>query len=311
MRLLTTVDSRAAAQTLGDALYADGVATTVKETRDGEFAVWVHDEERMEDAKAFLGSFDPEASQFAEMAKKARAKKRKEAKADAELRARTEKIRQQIEAKQNMRIGKATGALIAISVIVFVFTDFGMNDEARSYFQIAEIQRIGNQFFHATLPHIITHEPWRLVTPIFLHGGGGAGAQGTMMGFVHLGFNMWMLYIIGTAVERAHSWWYMLLLVLVSAAVSNALQLYFVGPLFGGMSGVVYALFGYIWIRGKYDPTYPYRMPQQVVTFLVAWMVLGFVGFMNMANWAHGGGLAVGVVWGFLASGYLGRRLRR
>ena len=84
MRLLTTVDSRDAAQTLGDALYADGVATTVKETRDGGFAVWVHDEDRMDHAKTFLDGFDPSSEQFAEMAKEARVQKRREAKADQE-----------------------------------------------------------------------------------------------------------------------------------------------------------------------------------------------------------------------------------
>ena len=104
MRLLTTVTTRPEAQTLGDALYADGVATTVKETRDGHFAVWVHDEERMDHAKAFLVNFDPSAQRFTEMAKQARAQKKQEAKADEKLRVRTEKIRRQIEAKQNMRV---------------------------------------------------------------------------------------------------------------------------------------------------------------------------------------------------------------
>ena len=44
MRLLTTVAEQAEATTLGDALYADGVVTTIKETRDGGFAIWVHDD---------------------------------------------------------------------------------------------------------------------------------------------------------------------------------------------------------------------------------------------------------------------------
>ncbi len=303
MRLLTTVTTRAEADTLGDALYADGIATTAKETRDSSFAIWVHDEDQMERAKAFLDGFDPTAERFTKMAKKARVKKRQEAKADEQLRARTERIRRQIEAKQNMRIGAVTSVLIAISVVVFVFTGFGVDEAARNYFEVAEIRRVGNRLFYTTLPYTITHQPWRLITPIFLHGGGNVS-----MGFIHIGFNMWMLYIIGTAVERAHSWWYMLLLVLVSAAFSNALQFAFVGPRFGGMSGVVYALFGYIWIRGKYDPAFPYGIPRQIVTFLLVWMVLGFVGFMNMANWAHAGGLVVGVVWGFLASGYLKRK---
>lgn len=310
MRLLTTVDNEAEAKTLSDALYADGVATTVKETREGHHAIWVQDEDRMEEARKFLNDFDAGSDRFEAMAKQARTKRRQEAKADEQLRTRTEKTRKQIEAHQNMRVGPVTAVLIAISVIVFVFTDFGLSSDARSHFLIIKVQQVGSQLMGATIPYTITHEPWRLITPIFLHGGG-AGGQAMMMGFVHIGFNMWMLYILGTALERALAWWYLLALVLISAALSNLLQLYIAGPFFGGMSGVVYALFGYIWIRGKYDPGFPYRVPQQVVTFLLFWLVLGFTGFMHMANGAHSGGLIVGATWGLIASGYLRRKLRR
>ena len=97
MRMLTTVADQTEAKTLGDALYADGVVTTLKETRDGSIAIWVHDETQMEQARAFLNGFDPSSSRVAEMAKEARARRKKEAKADEQLRARTEKIREQIE----------------------------------------------------------------------------------------------------------------------------------------------------------------------------------------------------------------------
>ncbi len=114
MRLLTTAKNEAEARTLGDALYAHGIRATIKETRDGEYAVWVQDEDHMEQARAFLNSFDPNATRFEEMAKHARAQRRQEAKADEKLRTRTDKIRKQIEARQNMRIGPVTAVLMAI-----------------------------------------------------------------------------------------------------------------------------------------------------------------------------------------------------
>ncbi|MBW2162830.1 MAG: hypothetical protein JRH14_23245 [Deltaproteobacteria bacterium] len=64
MRMLTTVADQAEAKILSDALYADGVVTTIKETRDSTFAVWVHDEGQMEQARAFLNGFDPNSSRF-------------------------------------------------------------------------------------------------------------------------------------------------------------------------------------------------------------------------------------------------------
>ena len=134
MRLLTTVADQAEAKTLGDALYADGVVTTIKETRDRSFAIWVHDEDQMEQAHAFLNGFDPSSSRFSDMARKARAQRRQEAKADEQLRARTQKIREQIEAKQNMRVGTVTAGLMVICVAVFLLTGMGEKMDVVRFF---------------------------------------------------------------------------------------------------------------------------------------------------------------------------------
>ena len=79
----------------------------------------------MEQARAFLNGFDPNSSRFSNMARKARTQRRQEAKADEQLRARTEKIRKQIEAKQNMRIGTVTAGLMVICVVMFLLTGMG------------------------------------------------------------------------------------------------------------------------------------------------------------------------------------------
>lgn len=295
MRLLTTVDSRAAAQTLGDALYSDGVATTVKETRDGEFAVWVHDEDRIEHAKAFLGTFDPGSSDIEDMAKKARAKKRQEAKADEKLRARTEKIRQQIEAKQNMRIGTVTAGLMVICVIFFIITGMGEKSEVVRLFTFVPWVAVKGGYVPGDVSAIWTGQPWRLFTPMFLH-----------FGWLHIFFNMWWLKDLGTAIERVFSARYLLVFVLVVAALSHVLEYVMSGPrTFGGMSGVVYGLFAFIWIRGRLDPSFPYRIPQQLVTFMLIWLGLGFTGWVGpIANWVHSGGLLVGAAWAFISSRY-------
>jgi GlpG protein len=293
MRLLTTVTSRPEAQTLGDALYADGVATTVKETRDGHFAVWVHDEERMDQAKAFLGTFDPNASRFAEMAKRARAKKKEEAKADEKLRARTEKIRRQIEATQNMRIGTVTAVLIGISVVVFFATGFGEKSDIVAMFTFMPLVPVKGGYIPGPVSAMWEGQPWRLLTPMFLH-----------FGWLHIVFNMWWMKDLGTAIERVFSSRYLLTLVLVIAAFSHVLEYVMSGPkVFGGMSGVVYGLFAFIWIRGRFDPSFPYRIPQQLVTFMLIWLALGFTGWVGpIANWVHSGGLLVGAAWGFVSS---------
>ena len=298
MRLLTTVKSQSEAKTLGDALYADGVPTMVQETRDGEFAVWVQDEDRMQHARAFLDGFDPEASRFAEMAKQARAQRREKAKADEKLRARTEKIRKQIEARQNMRIGPVTATLMAICALVFVFTGFGDDVRATALFTFIPIEFVKGKPYFGDVSTIWTAQPWRLFTPMFLH-----------FGWLHIAFNLWWLKDLGTAIERVFSSRYLLMLVLCIAVFSHALEYLVSGPTrFGGMSGVVYGLFAFIWIRGRLDPSFPYRMPQVLVTFMLLWLGLGFVGFIgHIANWVHLGGLIVGAAWGVLSSGYFRR----
>lgn len=301
MRLLTTVTTRAEAQTLGDALYSDGVATTVKETRDGAFAVWVHDEEQMDKAKSFLGGFDPNASRFADMAKQARVQKRQEAKADEALRARTEKIRQQIQAKQDMRIGTVTAGLIVISVVVFFLTGMGEKIDVVRLFTFVPLTPVKGGYVPGNTSAIL-EQPWRLITPMFLH-----------FGFLHIFFNCWWLKDLGTAIERVFSARYLLIFVLTVAVFSHVLEFVMSGPrIFGGMSGVVYGLFAFIWIRGRLDPSFPYHMPQQLVTFMLIWLGLGFTGWVGpIANWVHSGGLIVGAAWGVISSGYLGRKLRR
>lgn len=302
MRLLTTVAEQTDAKTLGDALYSDGVVTTIKETRDGAFAVWVHDEDQMEQARAFLDGFDPSVSRFSDMARKARAQRRQEAKADDQLRARTQKIRRQIEAKQNMRIGSVTAGLIVICVVVFFLTGMGKNMEVVRLFTFTPLVPVRGGLAFGDVSAIWTGQPWRLVTPMFLH-----------FGFMHIFFNMWWLKDLGTAIERVFSSRYLLGFVLVTAVFSHVLEYAISGPTtFGGMSGVVYGLFAFVWIRGRLDPSFPYRMPQQLVTFMLIWLGLGFTGWVGpIANWVHTGGLMVGAAWGVISSGYLQRKFGR
>ena len=256
----------------------------------------------MEKARAFLNGFDPSSSHFSDMARKARAQRRQEAKADEQLKARTEKIRKQIEAKQNMRIGTVTAGLMLICVVVFLLTGMGEKMEIVRFFTFTPLVSVRGGFVFGNVSAIWTGQPWRLFTPMFLH-----------FGFMHIIFNLWWLKDLGTAIERVFSSRYLLVFVLVTAAFSHVLEYAISGPtIFGGMSGVVYALFAFIWLRGRLDPSFPYRLPQQLVTFMLIWLGLGFTGWVGpIANWVHTGGLIVGAGWGVVSSGYIQRRLGR
>jgi GlpG protein len=139
-------------------------------------------------------------------------------------------------------------------------------------------------------------EVWRLITPIFLH-----------FSPWHLLFNMSLFYSIGGQIEGRRGELRFASLVLASAALSNFGQFYvpsLMNPLrayvpFGGMSGVVYALFGYVWTKSKYEPTAELYIHQNTVVLMLAWLVACSLGFIDgVANWAHGVGLAVGMAIG-------------
>jgi GlpG protein len=102
----------------------------------------------------------------------------------------------------------------------------------------------------------------------------------------------------------------MLLNVTLSVAlISNAAQYFMVNPNFGGLSGVVYGLFGYFWIAGRLNPAQGLSISPGLVGFMLLWLLLGFfdVLWVSMANWAHLGGLLAGMGWAWLLRKHSGR----
>ena len=90
---------------------------------------------------------------------------------------------------------------------------------------------------------------------------------------------------------------------LLSAALSNYGQYLIGGPSFGGMSGVDYALFGFLWMRGKFDRFATWRMNPNSVYAMVGWFVLCFTGLLGpIANGAHTVGLVAGMAWGYVSA---------
>ncbi|HEX7262445.1 MAG TPA: rhomboid family intramembrane serine protease [Luteolibacter sp.] len=125
---------------------------------------------------------------------------------------------------------------------------------------------------------------WRLVTPMFLH-----------FGPVHLIFNMMWLLTLGRVLETHLRSTRFALLVVVIAAVSNIAQALIGGSNFGGMSGVVYGLFGFVVMNGRLNPMGGLHLDPRTTRFMLIWLVLCFTGLLGpIANWAHTFGLLAG-----------------
>jgi GlpG protein len=135
---------------------------------------------------------------------------------------------------------------------------------------------------------------YRILTPIFLH-----------FGILHLVFNGLWLAMLGSRIENIEGSVHLLLLVIISGAASNIAQFYWSGTIyFGGMSGVIYALLGYLWIKHKIAPQYFAPLPSGLMGFMVGWLVLCMTGVLEVAlgigvaNAAHLSGLVAGLLIG-------------
>lgn len=144
---------------------------------------------------------------------------------------------------------------------------------------------------------IFAGEVWRLVTPAFLH-----------FGFFHFLFNSLWLWDLGRRLELGLGRIHYLLFALCAATAANLAQYLWSGSaMFGGMSGVVYALVGFIWIRMTLAPQPVFTIPKAIIGFMLFWLVLCMTGVVDyfiagsVANAAHLGGLVAGMVWGAIS----------
>lgn len=176
--------------------------------------------------------------------------------------------------------------LIAISAAVALLSNLGASQDALLSLYISNPDNRG-------LQDILGGQVWRLVTPIFIH-----------FGLMHLVFNLLWIWDLGKLIEFRKGPTFYIGFVLVVGAVSNLAQYLLNGsPYFGGMSGVVYGLFGYIWMRGRADPGFASGLNKTTVIMMLAWFVLCWTGLLGpIANWAHTMGLLAGAAWGLIAS---------
>ncbi len=300
MRMLEDHAQLGDAQRVCDALRSHEVDSEVKEGGGGRFGVWVHDENDMERARALSQSWAQTATgEVDQAARRGRALRVQELQQE-DLR-RRESARQQHawEAASSPPTTPVTWTLIGIAVLVTVAMSFGnYGGFADTWLYFQSVAREGVMLRYD--PSLPWSEPWRFVTPIFIH----ASLSGGGIGFLHILFNVLWMKDLGRTIEVAHSGRYLLVFVVVCGALSNTMQFLIQGPLFGGLSGVVYGLLALIWVRGRLDPRARYAVPQSIVIFMLIWLVYGFVAGRGggMANYCHLGGLLVGAAWGWLAS---------
>jgi membrane associated rhomboid family serine protease len=162
-------------------------------------------------------------------------------------------------------------ALIAVNVLVFLV------DQSDPTIQ----------FRYADNPLLVARgEVYRLVSAAFLHAN-----------VLHLGLNMFGLYLFGPQLERVLGWPRFLALYLVSALGAGICFFFFasLGTFSVGASGAVFGLFGafFVIVRARGGDT------SQIVGLIVINLFIG-ASVPGIDNYAHIGGLLAGGAMAFL-----------
>lgn len=185
-----------------------------------------------------------------------------------------------------------TVLLIALSFVGALPALFDAGYKTLALFTFTDFRVDGTQIYLGDLSGVLVRgEYWRLITPMFIH-----------FGALHVLFNSLWMWELGRRIERVQSWRRLLLVVLVSSLAANFLQYAFSGPsLFGGMSGVVYGVIGYMALWQRFEGRAVFNTNPALFGFMLFFLVLGFTGAMDffidgsVANGAHLGGLLAGV----------------
>lgn len=168
----------------------------------------------------------------------------------------------------------ATYVLIALCVIMFIISGFGYSTEALLLF--------GANYG----PLVKSGEIYRLITCMFLHGG-----------IIHLGLNMYSLFIIGPRVEDFFGKWKFLLIYFISGISASLLSIGLNNNVVSvGASGAIFGLFGALIYFG-----YSYRgyigalVKSQVIPIVIYNLIMGFF-IPGIDMWGHIGGLIGGII---------------
>ena len=138
---------------------------------------------------------------------------------------------------------------------------------------------------------IIQGQLWRLVTPMFLHGS-----------LIHIGFNMYALFLIGPGIEQYYGHWKYLLLYLLAGMAGNLVS-FWMSP--DASYGASTAIFGLVAAEAVFVFQNRFMFGGRTRSILTNLFIIVAVnltlGLMpGIDNWGHLGGLLGGLAFSWL-----------
>lgn len=210
-----------------------------------------------------------------------------------------------------LRFPSATVALIALNLAVFLYEVTLTPPELLTFARAAGVVPWEVSHFHdlvgAGQPHDLVPPPFTILTSMFVHGD-----------VVHLGGNLWFLWLFGSRLEGRVGALRFLVLYFVSGVLAAVLQVVAIPdntmPMIGASGGIAGAL-------GAYALCFPKQQVRCLVfvVFFVTFVSLPgsvLLGLWFMAQFVSAGGRSPGIAWyahigGFLLGLGLARLLLR
>ena len=175
-----------------------------------------------------------------------------------------------------------TYTLLAINVLIFILQSAG--DALFGFDLVASMGMKVNEL-------ILQGEIWRLFTPMFLHGS-----------ILHLGFNMYALYIFGPGLERYYKHGRFLLLFFMGGFAGNVFSFIFSASNSLGSSTAIFSLLAaegvFLYQNQKIFGGVARRALNNLIMIAVVNLIIGLSPGID--NWGHMGGLLGGAIFAFL-----------
>lgn len=287
MRRLGTLPDRDSAAVFQNHLYAQGIETRID--RDGsQWTLWILDEDKLPQAREELTQFQNHPQDPRYTASQAAAEAVRQQRVSEVIAARQRQVQMSDRWRGGQQQIPVTALLIGLSILVAILTQLGLDKNASAKFLMAD------WLFDPATDRIVApgilellqlRQFHRWISPIFLH-----------FGPMHLFFNMSATLASGRMIEQRSGTIRFLGMVLLMALVSNFVQYAVSGPTFGGMSGVDFGLFGFLWMKSKFAPEYGVGLSRDSVIYMLIYAALCVFGvFGQIANTAHFAGMITGM----------------
>ena len=177
--------------------------------------------------------------------------------------------------------------LVTITLLIITIIIFLLQTASEYIFGLDLVAGVGMKVNDL----IIDGQYWRFFTPMFLHGS-----------ILHLGFNMYALYIFGPGLERYYGHGRFILLFFLSGFAGNVFSFTFTASNSLGSSTAIFGLLAaegvFLYQNQKVFGGVARRALNNIIMIAVVNLIIGLSPGID--NWGHMGGLLGGAIFAFL-----------